>query len=161
MFEIIIIALCLVIIALLIRLGLLYRKMDDERVLRYTSARAVFKGCPVEVQDAARYAGRHRILYHAISAAYFLIAMALTVATIYHVVNTHSWYQSYVRVTSDYIMVDTKLFLGVLMILSFWAVFIVLLYAGRRVTNKESEVLDRMLPAGKNATSEDEGKEAG
>lgn len=148
MLEITVCVCCLGVVALLVRLGRVYRKMDDREVLRRTSFRAMFRGEDVSLDDAVRNAGRNRVIYSVARTVYFLVAVALTAVTVYRIVQDHSWYLSYVKVTSNSIVVDTRLFLGVLMILASWAVFITLYYTTRTVVGREKDALARVSGAG-------------
>lgn len=151
MFEIIVISLCVVVFMLLVSLHHQYGQMDDEKVLSYTSIKAVFKKLSVDPHKAKESAKKRSMFFRVTSIIYFLIAAVFTGAVINSVIAKHPPGSLYIEVTSGLILVDTELFLGVLMIFAVWAVFIAMFYTGRKVIRRENEVLDGFIAPQKQA----------
>jgi len=143
LFELIVIALCIILIVLLLVARRRYSEMDDHQVLCFTRARAVLLKENVKPKDAARFSREHLILFHAILYLFLVVGVALTVVSMYYVTRSHLSYLPYVRVTSRQIILDTKLVLAVGMIVAYWALFIVYFYAGRSMTRRESLAVER------------------
>lgn len=144
MFETIAFVVCVVVTVLLIRLRDQYLQMPDDRVLRYTSFRGAMTGQDIPADVARKRIRNHHVVYNTIRIVFFVAAVALTVATVFYIINNHPWYLSYLRVTSDTIVIDTKLLLGSLLIAGYWAVFVSLHFAGQVVLRREDELAGKL-----------------
>lgn len=144
MFEVIAFVACVVVTVLLIRLRDQYLQMPDDKVLRYTTFTGAMKGEAVSIEKARERIKTHHWVYNVVRIIFFLAAVALTIATVFYIIRNHPWYISYVRVTSDSIVIDTKLLLGILLIAGYWAVFISLHYAGAVVLRREDALMVKL-----------------